>query len=519
MRLAARVGVWAAGGMLLWLLAWRVFGYAAPWQGLAAGLPMAGLAWWVASRIGRVDEVVAARRADGCFGLKDGLVSWLDFRDRGLTGEVRELDERQLEAHLGGLDARRVVPEPPRRWLVALGVMGVAVAVLSMLPHRADVRARLAAEAEMLERSATVADELAEVVEAMIEAMDENERAELDPEALRGMLGGVEKTRDGRELEKQLARIEQQVAAAMAGLSSRQDEAALRLAAAELEKSSHAEARRTGRDLEAKDFAKAAERMRAMKPQAGKAMTPEERRAAREQSRGTRELAGRMARGVRGRDLGKGRADAKPAGEVELREEAMEMADLLEELDEAARDLDGALEDLEEMEWDDDALERAGRLARGMDGLGDRLGRLAARRKALEKLENLRAGLADARRFGQGRSQMLGLAGAMSGPQAGSGGKEAGQGSDDRRRDPGEEEGAREGLLADLQGQDSGQGAAARSVESADSGGGVATRSAGERERAFAAQLESLVHRDDVPEALKRGVREYFQTIHENPAP
>ena len=72
--------------------------------------------------------------------------------------------------------------------------------------------------------------------------------------------------------------------------------------------------------------------------------------------------------------------------------------------------------------------------------------------------------------------------------------------------------------LTQLKGQMNQDGPSTNSLESASSGSGVAGRTAVDREREFRRQLESLVRRDDIPEELKLGVREYFERIHENDA-
>jgi hypothetical protein len=69
--------------------------------------------------------------------------------------------------------------------------------------------------------------------------------------------------------------------------------------------------------------------------------------------------------------------------------------------------------------------------------------------------------------------------------------------------------------MAELKGRQNADGPSSSSVESAESGGGIAGRANVAKERAFKQQLESLVHRDDIPEGLKLGVREYFEKVHE----
>ena len=52
-------------------------------------------------------------------------------------------------------------------------------------------------------------------------------------------------------------------------------------------------------------------------------------------------------------------------------------------------------------------------------------------------------------------------------------------------------------------------------MEDADSGSGISGKRANAKARDFSSQIESFVQRDDVPEEMKLGVREYFERIHE----
>ena len=60
-----------------------------------------------------------------------------------------------------------------------------------------------------------------------------------------------------------------------------------------------------------------------------------------------------------------------------------------------------------------------------------------------------------------------------------------------------------------------GAGPSLTAVEAADSGSGVSPRRGTAREREFKHQFESFVQREDVPEAVRDGVKQYFQIIHE----
>jgi len=514
----SRVLLAAAVVAVAWALAWRVFGYAAPRQGYAvvAGIAVvAGGLWILLVRRGTRE---AAAVADRVFDLKDGLVSWLDFKDAGRQGEVYQLNERGLVRELAAHDVTELRVRPPRKVLAAGIVLAIAALVLGLLPHGAAVRDRLAREELAARRSAELEDQVKAAIEEIIKAMSEPERELLKPAELRAWAKQVAVTKDARESEKQLARLEQQIANAMQGLEARQDEAVLKLAAGELAKSALADVRQLGKQLEARDFKQAAQDLKDMKPGAMPKMTPGQMEQLRKNAAKSTDLAKRMADGARKRDFGpqKPGDPAKPP-ENKPGEAATQrgLDKMLEELDADARDL------AKQLDNNKDPADAAGAMAAKvddkMDGLGKRLGNLDARQKAKDKLDKLRGGLGEARQFAQGKSATLGLAqSAAQGTQLG--GLAPGTGSDATRRKE-RDEFKDNGNLAEIKGRQNAEGPSSSTVESAASGSGIAGRANVAKQREFKQQLEALVHRDDIPEVLKLGVREYFEKVHETDEP
>ena len=102
----------------------------------------------------------------------------------------------------------------------------------------------------------------------------------------------------------------------------------------------------------------------------------------------------------------------------------------------------------------------------------------------------------------------------MLGEQAANpGGNDAGVGTDESRRNQ-RDELIDNGQYAQMQGI-KGRGPSQTQVQSAAEGTGVSHRVAEDIEREFAKQMESFVQREDVPDDVKDGVREYFTNIHQ----
>ncbi len=494
-----------------WALAWRIFGYAAPAWGYVVAIvigAISAIAWIFASLSKTRDAAVTA---DAVFHLKDGLISWLDFQTRDEEREALRLHEISMTKKLAALDPKSVALPKPKRTFAAGGLLALAAIVLALLPHGESVRKRLALEELTLQRSAIVSKEMEQAVEELIKQLSTEEKELLDDKKLREWAKEIEQTKDPRQAEKQLAKIEQEIAQTMQGLEARQDEAVLKLAGEELEKSSSAELRQLGKQLDMKDFEKAAEQMKNMKPAADKKMTAEELKALKENAAKSREMAKRMADGAKKRDFGKNNNDGKMGAMKPSDGNQRPMQDMLNDLDANANKLDKELADAAEM---DDEIEGMAQKVEGeMGELGKRLGKLGARSKAKGKLNALRQGLAQARQFSQGSAQSAGLAQSqMQSDQPG--GKRPGVGSSESRRNE-RDELKDNGNRAEVKGQDNPDGPSTNSIETAESGTGVAGRSNVAKDREFRQQYESLVHRDDIPESLKLGIREYFEKVHE----
>ena len=296
LRAATYVTTGAAAGFLIYAVAWRLTGHAVPWGGFAVAVILAAIAWvgWVSLRDTGVRE--AAEAADEQFGLKDGLASVVGFE--GKDGEVFDLQKQSVEKRLEGESSDTVPLHVP--WKFAAG--GTAMLVVGMfiatLPPSEAVQEKLDAEAAMLGKSEEVKEELEEIVEEILADLDEEEKDALDQDEVRAWLEELKETPDAKEALRQLARFEQKLAKSMAGLESREDEEAMKMAAAELSRSDQSASRQVGKKLETKEFSEAAEKLQEMSPVAKKPMTAKERA---EMARKLREATKRLARGANSR--------------------------------------------------------------------------------------------------------------------------------------------------------------------------------------------------------------------------
>ena len=525
---AAAVAAMAAFG-------WVLRGEAVPaWPFLVVPMAAAGVAWVVYWR-GRISVERAAVLADAHFGLKDGLTSALYLqRTAGGGDEISELQWRWLRDSIAECRAESIRWPFPRRSAV-LGTALAAVAIwLGVLPPSPEVLAAREDAHETRLQVEAAKEHLTELIDALDEETeDADERAALEMDEFRKMVESIDPTGDRTEAARQFARIEQKMRDAARSLDQRRDMETLRLAASELAKAGETEPRQLGRKLENEELREAAEMLEKLAPkprdpedlkdpESGKREIDEARKELARMRAVTRRMAaaGRQRKGAAqaaggaGAEGGAGAAGAAGAAGGRAGEGAGEspetLEDLMASLDEAAEDMEQALREIEldpDSEIADGEFGECQACANGLlDEMQGKLRRMNAKAKAASKLERMMRGLAQARGMCQGGQQnQMGLAQSP-------GGREAGTGTDESRRTDDGEDDAAAGGLASLRGQH-GSGPSLSSIEAAESGTGVSGRRGEARDREFARQTESFVQRDDVPETLKLGVRNYFENL------
>lgn len=512
-------------------LAWVLRGHGVPVLfplAVAGVAALAGLLFW---QLRKMNEAAAVRECDRFFDLKDAITSARYFSQTAPDDPATALQWHWLVPRLNECDPARIVAPFPARSAWLAGLLAVAAVWLVLLPASPMVRA---AEKEARDAQVRIA-ESKDQLEQLIEAMEKDivapgEEKDLKLDEFRKLVKQIDEHGDRTEAARQFARIEQKVRDASRALDQKRDEETLKLAAGELAKAEETEARQLGKKLDAKELKEAAEML--AKLQAKKidpkdlknAVTkPQKLTEAKEQLARMRAIskrlaaAGKQRQGARQAQAGKGDGKegkgngAAGEGGAAQGEQGKALEDLLAELDDAAAEMEKDLEQVEidpDAEMSDEPMEKAngalGKLGKHMKGMH-------AKRMAQGKLDALRAALGQAQSFSQGQMQMLGMA---------PGGKKAGVGSSWSERKE-RDDSQKNGQLTQLQGQH-GDGPSLSSVEDAESGTGVSGRPGEAKQREFARQVESFVQRDDVPESLKLGVRNYFENLQSaeaSPAP
>ena len=524
--LARRVAVMAllsASGLSIAVsLIWVLRGHSVPGQILLAVIAsfiVGGLVFWF---VKRMRSAAAVREADRFFDLKDGIASARHLAAHHPDDPATGMQWKWLEPRLAECRVERISEHFPKRPALLAAVLTLLAIWLGLLPPSPSVRAAEKIALETRERVGESKKELEQLIEALdkdIVAPEEKDALKLDE--FRKLVKSIDETGNRAEAARQFARIEQKIRDASRALDQQRDEETLKLAAGELAKAEETEARQLGKKLDAKELKEAAEMLEKLaakkfdskdlkKDPAAKqkALTEAKQDLAKMRAASKRlAAAGKQRQGARQAQGGQGANSQGENGEMSegAGEQGKPLEDLMAELDDAAAE---AEKDLEEMEMDPDAEPDDGEAMERANGALDKLGKhmrgMHGKRMAKSKLDQLRQGLAQAQSFSQGQSQQLGLGQAPGGQKPGVGSSW----SERKERDDSQKNGA----LAQLQGQH-GAGPSLSSVEESESGTGVSGRRGEAKQREFARQVESFVQRDDVPESLKLGVRNYFENL------
>jgi len=491
---------------------YRINGMEVPWTGALViscyAIVIGAGVWLIRLKSSSESALVADKELD----LKDSLTTAMEFEEK--DSEVYQLQLKQTEKLLGEKNAKDLPLALPKRSLIAGGVLAAAAIGLGFLPNSKAVQSRLDQEALTESRTEEIRSELAEYVEEFIKEMSADEKEVLSPEELKKWVKDLKRTKDQKEAMRQLARFEQKVTEAMANMEARKDEEAMKAAAAELAKSDQAAARQLGKKLELKEFKAAEEDLKklaeAAKLKDPKKMDPKELEKKKEELRKLREMTKRMANAARKRGAGQKKKLGNANGQM-APGNGKDMGQLMDAMDADAKGLQGEIAkgNWQKGDWDK-GMKFQKNFDKNLKRFNKNLRRMNGKNLAKRRLANLRAGLNKAQRFANGQAQALGLA---QGRMAGAGGLKPGVGTDESKRK--ERDKAPEvGNVASLEGQ-KGVGPSITAVEEADSGTGISGRSGETKAREFQRQMESFVRRDDVPEDVKMGVKEYFERVHE----
>ena len=455
----------------------------------------------------RLSREEASDYADEVFGLHDTVTSSRSFSREGKDGGFYALQARATDKAIERVDTKSLRYRFPVLLAGAALLLAGVAGLTAFSPPSDAVLKQLAEEEATLQQTEEFAEEIEEAIQELgKEPMTEEERELLDVDKLRQWAKEVKSTRDRKDAMRQLARLQKRIDMAANRLGRKQDEQLLARAGSELEKGR--QTRGLGEKLKQgryKDAAKELEKLK-FKKETKRKMTPRKKKLAK-----LKAAAQRMAGAARSRKSFQGESSKGAQSKGEL---SSKLGRLMELLEKHALEFEGELSQAElaelENQLSDEDIERLERMAEQLNKMLEQmqgnLKGLSARKKIRGKLGLL------GKKLGQGQGKLAGLI-PLKVPGAGTGGREAGVGTVESRRE-GEDPLKDNEQYTQIKGI-KGVGPSQKQTEAASDGSGVAQRKVVERNRAFERQVESFVSREDVPEDVKLGVKKYFTRIHE----
>lgn len=513
----------ASLGMLVVGLAYIANGYAVDrrWYAVAAATAaLATLIGWVSRR---ADKEQSARFADGFFGLKDSLVSSLHFARQDRHDGFCELTQEQTADRVSGLNVEEIGWRPPSgpAW-AAVGLAAVALLLALKSPSMAVQQRRLQEELTLANSTAQF-EELKELVRRLNEQVnDPLERELLEPDKLRERVESLEATKDQKEALRQQAKLEKELNKQLAKLQQKKDEQLLEEVAEELKRAR--ETAELSESLKKKDYDKAAEDLEGLKPDEAKPLSEEEKQLAK-----LRAAAKRMAAAVKNRrgsnSPGKTSQSNKPGQSPRANSSAQSGKSGKAngasgagggELSQAIQGLESTVDQLSESLKEAMREQRSngkvtGRLQKKLDA--DQMAALSKLSKLSKYLQRMQLKRDAAKRLSQLCEACQACQAGLCQTPGNSAAQPAGSASSGARRDQRDElvDNGRTNALQGIKGD----GPSQTSVETADEGTGTASKTASAKQRSFERQVESYVNREDVPEEVRAGVKQYFEAIHQ----
>ena len=450
-------------GTLLVALIYVFRGYRVDWRWYSLPL-LASIIFFLLRYVSKYcKQQTAADYADRYFDLKNALVSELDFADE--PGAFHELRRQQTEELCAEDKLKTIKLKLPRKILLIAGGLLILTIILSVMDDSERVKNARAREQRIEQTTEEINKELKKKFSEMLKKLKPKEKKMLKKS---GLIEAVKKLNKQKELKKalrQYGKLESEIKNFAARMKMAEKERLLRMMAQKLMKSKMT--KQFGQKLKSGKYREAAKELRRNKLND---FDPKNKSEQLKQLRLKRILEKMLE-------------SARDAGQMNS-SLSKELEELLESLSECEN-----LDDLEEINC---------KLLKLCDNLDD----LDDAKKFLIKLKKMCKACNKAQSACKSKSFCL----------SDGVGKGIGAGSaanfDNKTQDP-----KNKGYVTGLKGQKS-RGASRIKIEEAASGRGVSRRS----ERAVKAQtkrqMESFISRDDVPPAMKTGVKEYFTKIH-----
>ena len=415
-------------------------------------------------------QQTAADYADRHFDLKNALVSELDFA--GQSGAFHELRRRQTKELCADEKLKTIKLKLSRKTLSIIAGLLILTILLSMMDDSKSVRDAREREKKMEKTTEEINKELKKKFAEMLRKLKPKEKKKLKQSGMVEAVKKLSKEKDLKKALRQYGKLEREIKKFAARMKLAEKERLLRMMAKKLMKSKMTQ--NFGQKLKSGKYR-----------EAGKELKRNKLKDADPKNKSEQLKKLRLKR-----ILEKMLESAKDADQMNS-----SMAKDIKELSKSLKKCDG-----KQQEGDIDEMNSK------LSELSDKLGEIEDAKEFLAKLDKMCKACSKAQsacksgKPGMGKNDNAGKGKGIGSAAAGN--------FNNKTKDP-----EKKGYISGLKGLKN-KGASRIKVEEAASGHGVSRRA----ERAVNAttkrQMESFISRDDVPPAMKTGVKEYFTKIH-----
>lgn len=422
----------------------------------------------------------AAEFADKFFGLKDAMVSIIEFKDSP-SSPFHKLLENKTAKECAALSNEKLgLAFPVKRFLVALVFLFLSAGLCALPESHGVLKARLMEE-DAKARSEEANKKLKEELEELKKELSDDEKKLLERSDLQKNMLKLKKTGNKKEALKQYANLEKLLREMTEKSKINFNENLLRKLAEELKKNKSAKS--LGNELQRKKYLEASQRMEEMSAKLNKAAKNGDKCKLEKMMERLKKLSESIKKALQ-----------------KQKNESSELSRSMEKLSKSC----GAAESCK-----CDSQKNMEQLTKDMKFIEADMKRLAQALKThnmkkgfFAKMEKMKASFLSAQNF---------MADGMKGNKGNK--KGIGRSPDDSPNSSLNPTKNR-GRLSFLSGK-KGDGLSESRTEEAASGTGESGLSAkNAKTRDFKRQMETFVERDDIPDSMKRGVKKYFSIIH-----
>ncbi|WDE97958.1 hypothetical protein PQO03_19205 [Lentisphaera profundi] len=435
----------------------------------------------------------AADYADSFFDLRNALSSHLDFLSREATDDTqKQFHQLQLQQTSQLCQGQKIAAIPVRfsaKKIIASLLLIITTLVLCSFDDSDEIKAQKLLAQSTLETSTQNKKDLEETIEELQESMTEEERKLFKSTKIKQVLKNIESTENKLDALRQYAKLEKEISSLGDKMNTKNDKKLLDEISRELEK--NRATNKMGKMFANKQYKDAAKELKDKMKALQDALKKSEQNQA---SKEAQKLANEM------KNMSQKMQEAAKnlkANNSTMKMDISKMAELSKKLS------DNICKNPKQCNMGE-AKECSGDMKKAVLSLCDKLDENETKNLFMAKLDKMQEALAMSQAKMNGMSQMQGMQMA----------KGVGAGSQDSKNTTTQT--IDTAYDTQLKGQQ-GEGSSLTQIEQASSGTGISrTTDPSNKQIEYKRQMESFIEQENIPEAMKSGVKEYFKRIHKD---